>query len=268
MRISARVAAALDAYRRLSRGGVRRRSLAAYPLRRRIGTRRCELVLRDGSRLTAPADEPLLALYREIWIDERYRPAGWRAVARPTVVDVGANVGVFSLWAARRLGAQQIVALEPSPAMAQELRANIARNDVRGVSVLQTAVGGRRRDAVLYRRGPEARNTLYCDDLYGSTFSPAHTVRVVTLDDVFDLHEISCCDLLKLDCEGAEYEILYGASAQTLGRVRHLVLECHEGLNANGPDELESFLREHGFAVTRFAPLDIEGGHLHAERLR
>jgi hypothetical protein len=45
------------------------------------------------------------------------------------------------------------------------------------------------------------------------------------------------------------------------------VLDYHEGVNANGPAELESFLRERGFAVTRFAPLDVEGGHLHAERL-
>lgn len=268
MRISARVAAALGAYRRLSRGGVRRRSLVAYPLRRRVGARRCELVLRDGSRLTAPADEPLLPLYCEIWIDERYRPAGWSSVRRPTVVDIGANVGVFSLWAARRLGAQRIVAVEPSPAMASALLGNLTSNRVQGAFVLQAAVGGCRRDALLHRRGDESRNTLFEVDRYGSTFSAAHTVRVVTLDDVFELYAIDCCDLLKLDCEGAEYEILYGCSAQTLGRVRHLVLEYHEGLNANGPDELEAFLREQGFAVTRFAPLDVEGGHLHAERVR
>ncbi|MDX6689288.1 MAG: hypothetical protein QOG15_745 [Solirubrobacteraceae bacterium] len=268
MRISRRIAATLNVYRRLSRSGVRRRSIVAYPVRRRIGARRGDLRLRDGTRLTAPPGEPLLTLYHEIWIADSYRPAGWTAVTRPTVVDIGANIGVFSVWAARRLGAFRIVALEPSPVMAKELLLNLARNRIQGACVLQVAVGGGRRDAVLYRRGAEVMNTLFQGDRYGSAFTAGHTVRVITLDDVFELYDIDCCDLLKLDCEGAEYEILYGCSARTLGRIRHLVLEYHEGLDAGGPDELESFLRERGFAVTRFAPLDIEGGHMHAERMQ
>ena len=152
--------------------------------------------------------------------------------------------------------------------MARELRRNLERNGIEGAPVLQLAVGGSRRDAVLHRRGVEAMNSLFTTDRYGSTFTPVETVRVVTLDDVFEHCAIDRCDLLKLDCEGAEYEILYGAGAETLGRIGNLVLEYHEGMNANGPDELDAFLRERGFAVTRFAPLDVEGGHLHAERRR
>ena len=77
---------------------------------------------------------------------------------------------------------------------------------------------------------------------------------------------IECCDLLKIDAEGSEYDILLGARPETLAKVRHMAIEYHVGLNEHRPEELEAHLERLGFATTRFPPLDVEGGHLHASR--
>jgi FkbM family methyltransferase len=246
--------------------GVRPGSALAYPLRRRLPPRRARLALSGGEVLSAPADEQLLTLFEEIWVRRSYLPAGWQAAPDAVVVDIGANVGVFSVWAARRLAAARIVAVEPSAEAAGALLANLDRNGVNCASVLQVAVGGAAGEATLRRRGPGAMSTLYERDLYGSDFHAAGSVRVVTLDDVFALFALDRCDLLKIDAEGAEYEILLGARPETLAKVRHIAIEYHVGLNEHRPEELEEHLRRQGFAVTRFPPLDVEGGHLHASR--
>ena len=254
------------ALRRLIRIGVRPTSALAYPVLRRLPPRRNRIALAGGGVLVSPPDEQLLTLYEEIWVRRSYLPAGWRAASDATVVDIGANVGVFAVWAARFLPATRIVAVEPSAEAAGALLANLERNGVRGASVLQVAVGGAPGDATLQRRGPGAMSTLFEQDLYGSDFHPAGTVRVITLDDLFALFAIERCDLLKIDAEGAEYDILLGARPETLAKVRHFAIEYHVGLNEHRPEELETHLERLGFEVTRFPPLDVEGGHLHASR--
>jgi FkbM family methyltransferase len=256
----------LKAYRGLVSGGVRRRSALFYPLRRRLPRPENRLELTTGESLVSPVGEPLLALFEEIWIRQSYLPAAWTPIPGPTVVDVGANVGVFSVWAARHLGAARVVAIEPSPRVADALLANLKRNGVENATVLQVALGGERREATLYRRGPAVLDTLFRRDNYGSRFEPAGSVSVTTLDDLFAMHEIEHCDLLKLDCEGAEYEVLFGASSDSLGRIRHIAAEYHVGLNEHGPGSLQRFLEDRDFDVTCFDPRDVEGGHLHASR--
>ena len=70
----------------------------------------------------------------------------------------------------------------------------------------------------------------------------------------------------EIDAEGAEYDILLEARPETLARVRHIAVEYHVGVNEHRPEELESRLEGLGFEVTRFPPLDVAGGHLHASR--
>ena len=202
----------------------------------------------------------------EIWIRRSYLPAGWGDVPRPTVIDVGANVGVFSVWAATQLGAGHVIAVEPSPSTAALLLQNLARNGVSDSCVLQVALGAARSRKILYRRGPAVMDTLFERDSYGSDFRPGPSVPVVTLDDLFAMFVVEHCDLLKLDCEGSEYDILFAASPATLGKIDHIVAEYHIGMNAHDVDALDRFLQDHGLHVTRFPPLDIEGGHLHASR--
>jgi FkbM family methyltransferase len=264
----ARLRSGVAVYRRLSAAGVRRSSLLLFPLRRRIPPRRTQLDLVEGGRLTARPDEPLLSLFDEVWVRDSYLPAGWRPRENALVVDVGANVGTFAVYAHRRLKAQRVVAVEPDPGCARDLLENLRRNGV-DATVIQAAVGGEAREATLYRRGPTSdMNTLFDRDVYGSRFVAETRVRVVTLDALFALIGVERCDLLKLDCEGAEYEALAAAGAETLAKVDHVVLEWHVGLNDHRPEELQSLLEGHGFRVARFPPLDVEGGLLHASRPR
>lgn len=263
----ARVSKCLAAAPLLLRAGVCVGSVLRYPVRRRLGRCRNQLDLRNGISLESPLTEGLLALFKEIWIDRCYAPAGFDVAPGDTVVDIGANVGVFTLWAASRHREVKVVALEPSPWMCGFLRRNIAASGLTNVTVLQSAAGGTTGEGTLYSRGGEAFNSLYCRDVHGSTFVPLARTEILALDDVLGRCDVHRCDLLKLDCEGAEYDILMNAGPATLASIRRISLEYHVGLNDHTPEELVDFLAGRGFGVVRLPQVDPESGYLYARRV-
>jgi hypothetical protein len=84
-----------------------------------------------------------------------------------------------------------------------------------------------------------------------------------------DTNRVARCDLLKLDCEGAEHEILRSASADTLRRIRRVAAEYHEGPQfAHSGRELLELLESASFRIDRFEPLDVGCGVLCATNMR
>jgi FkbM family methyltransferase len=261
-RIADDVKIALRAYR----AGASISSIALYPVRRRIRDRRHQIDLRGGLKLISPSEEPILPMFHRIWGRQVYVPSGYEIRPGDTVVDVGANVGVFTLWAASRSPGVAVIALEPSPTVCRYLQDNVSRNAAGNVTVYQAACGARTGKATLYVQGYETNNSLYPRDVWGSDYAPGYEVDVVTLDDVFALSGVTRCDLLKMNCEGGEYDALFGCTADALGRVQRVAMEYHIGRQERTPDEIADLLRHAGFTVELRPLHDGEGGYLYATR--
>jgi FkbM family methyltransferase len=126
-----------------------------------------------------------------------------------TVVDIGANVGYFSLLFARAVGQDGIVhAFEPNPRLARILRYNLSLNGYRNVVVNQKAVSDRNGSARFYvpKQGHER-----------SSLEPRHSSQIIDvattkLDDYFEPKE-DRVDWIKLDVEGHETKALKGMRA-------------------------------------------------------
>lgn len=122
-----------------------------------------------------------------------------------TFVDVGANVGYFTLLAAS-LGAR-VIAYEPTPAVFARLRQNVALNGFDNVMLVNAAVADQRGTLTLYQSpdDPEANNLFGDGD---------HSVEVaaVALDDDLKERGVQKVDLLKIDAEGAEPMVLLGSA--------------------------------------------------------
>jgi FkbM family methyltransferase len=224
------------------------------------------------SLVSAP-EEPLINLIEEVFVDDCYRLAGLRLRPGEVLVDIGANVGTFALAAAGAFPQAPIICLEPEPKAYAFLEQNVRRNRLPQVRTINTACGGSSGERILYARrlqmnAPTALSTLYTADNYGSEFVREAMVPVISLDRLFGEYEINNCGMLKLDCEGSEYEILLNASRDTLTRIRHIAMEYHVGLTGHEPNELVQWLGECGFSVDRQPLLDEEGGYLYAWRER
>lgn len=120
------------------------------------------------------------------------------------VIDVGANIGLYSLLAASRIGDGRVIALEPDPLTAARLRENTELNRLRNVEVRVEAAGAEHGHARL-TTGLDAENYIVGE---GSTAATT-TVLVSALDDLVDPG--AQVALVKLDVEGFESEVLRGA---------------------------------------------------------
>src|SRR5437867_6694116 len=144
-----------------------------------------------------------------------------------TILDCGANVGIFSVWAARRCPHARIVALEPFPATFAALDANIRDNGladrVRCVQVGLAAAPGQR----LIRTAGDSPNRQL---VLAETDDPTEqTIAIQCLDLAACLrqHGLDDLDLLKLDIEGSEREVLLSTPPDVLARIRHSQREYH-----------------------------------------
>ena len=75
-------------------------------------------------------------------------------------------------------------------------------------------------------------------------------VDCTSLDGIFAAYQLDKCDLLKIDCEGDEYEILLGASPDVLNRIGTVILEWHD-IPGHSPERLEQHLEKAGFSTYR-----------------
>ena len=163
----------------------------------------------------------------EIFVADEYRLAFDylnRAPGRPVVVDLGANIGLFSLACAHRNRAAIVEAYEPAPPNCDQFRANLSLNESLSerVALRQAAVGPETGNIRLsYEESAPASANVFTSA--GKLFD----VEVVSLKDV--LIEISGrVDLLKIDIEGAEYELLRGSDRDLWGRIDAIALELHD----------------------------------------
>jgi FkbM family methyltransferase len=210
----------------------------------------------NGIRIEVP--RRLVQTFKEIFMDECYMKGRKISLpSNPTILDIGANAGYFSLFALGRFSGARVFAFEPVPANFRLLNRQRELNPKADMTCIQKAVAGQGGELVLAFDAADAFTTSAT--VLGSASGQPDTIRVaaVTLHDVFAEYHIEQCDLLKMDCEGAEYGVLYGCPSEDLRRIRRIAMEVHQG---PGPQEnidaLETFLRTNGFK-TRKRPVGM-----------
>lgn len=124
-----------------------------------------------------------------------------------TIVDVGANYGVFSCPLATRLRAAKIFAMEPHEPTCRTLVDNVRRNQLTNVIVSPSAASSVN-GTVRFSDNLSAA----CNRIVQQADAKAKSVRSVRLDDFAVEHGIGFIDFLKIDTEGGDYDVLMGAS--------------------------------------------------------
>jgi len=192
----------------------------------------------------------------EIWAYRKYDYFGYRVTPGEVVVDIGANIGTFSLYAATVCGASRVISFEPFPDNYRVLSNNIQRNELRNVTCVNQAVAGNRGLRTLRLDATDSGSHSL---LIGSV-ERGFEVECCMLDDVFERFGLTKIDYLKMDCEGAEYEVLENAIPK-LQRIGRISMETHDTPERKAED-LEALLCRHGFEVRLFG-----GSRLYATRL-
>lgn len=164
-----------------------------------------------------------------------------------TVVDIGANIGMYALYACRS-GASELIAVEPVPEAAEILSRNLKpfRPNAR-IRIINKAASITQHTQIYMPRisSPYAR-ALKEPSAAGPNAIPVETV---TLDAIISSRSSDRVTILKLDCEGAEWDILSDCSDEALARVDSIRMELHSKQGEDN-DALLDRLEKAGFEVT------------------
>lgn len=207
--------------------------------------------LRNGLSLTlqgGPQDSDALILW-DIYVNQPYTREPLAIRGGDTVVEIGAHVGCFGTWAAKQGSGIRVFSFEADPGNFRYLDRNVKQNRLKGNIATHAAVGSKDGETTLYLHGRgHGGNSLYQEH---ARSAQAVTVPAITLDTIVKKHAIKRIDFLKLDCEGAEYDILGSVSPETLARVRQIAMEHHR-VPGRSVSEIEGKLRAAGFQTKIF----------------
>jgi FkbM family methyltransferase len=166
-----------------------------------------------------------LYIYKEIFVDRCYDLTFDRAA--PVIVDIGANSGLFALRLKQRYPTAKISCYEPFPPNFAQLQHTITINQLESVTPLRKAVGARCGNAKLY---------IHKRNMGGHSFYATEALSEDCVDvEVIDLRSIldelrQEVDLLKVDCEGAEFDILMSLTAAEARKIRQIIVETTSAL--------------------------------------
>ena len=214
----------------------------------RAGERQ-SLRLRSGLEFEVLHKDRSFPILAEVLDRQVYRPgllAPSQLSPDPVVIDIGGNIGASAVYFLTQMPTARCLVFEPEPDNYALLKTNLKRNGFESrATALQQGVAGSEGHRTLYFATNSPTNSMYRPEM-GSPIE----VECTSLQRIFDTHRIDHCDLMKIDCEGAEYEILMTAPGPLLGRVRRIILEWHQVLD-HTPEALEEHLRRAGFRTYR-----------------
>jgi FkbM family methyltransferase len=202
---------------------------------------------------------------KEIILDRCYEKDFMKIQDGGNIIDIGASIGDFSILMAREYPHSKIIAFEPHPIAYEMAVLNIKTNGISNIALQNNAVGANAYKKECHFAATPEESTSLCEVRDESKSSSMQMVNFISFKrTVEDLQHV---DLVKMDCEGGEYDILLNSSVELLQRIKCFSLEWHDGIVSNTHKDLEVHLKKCGFDVRiYYNPVHADIGLLFATR--
>ncbi len=175
--------------------------------------------------------------------------------AQGPIIDIGGHIGLFSMLASSLRHNLPIYSFEPHDGNFELLKRNLKDNGVQNVTAIREAVSDRVGEADLILSQQDLNHSLA---LAIEPTGKTQTVPTTTLERIFEQYKIDHCGLLKIDCEGSEYEILYSTPKSVFDKIKAIFLEYHEWSEKGLADALKIHLEKMGFKVKKIPNAKME----------
>jgi FkbM family methyltransferase len=167
-----------------------------------------------------------------------------------TVIDIGAHIGRYTITSSKQVGKTgKVVAIEADPDNFQLLKRNIALNKLTNVMPLNYAVFSERTRMKLYEQSASAK---YNSLMLARAARTKNYVEVEadTLDSILKLNEVNQVNWIKIDVEGAEFEVLKGSTKTLSSENMSLLIEIHNIEDPRHHHNIVDFLKYHDYEIT------------------
>ena len=167
-----------------------------------------------------------------------------------TVIDIGAHIGRYTITSSKQVGnTGKVVAIEADPDNFQLLKRNIVLNNLTNVLPLNYAVFSTRTRMKLYEQSASAK---YNSVMLARAAKTKNYVEVNadTLDSILKQNGINQVNWIKIDVEGAEFEVLKGSNKTLSSNDISLLVEIHNIDDPSHYDNILNFLKYHNYEIT------------------
>lgn len=179
------------------------------------------LFLKNGYKLKLRTNSTDLQAFANVWLLEEYNEKEFKIMENDTVIDIGAHIGFFTLYASQFCNKGRILSFEPIKENYDLLLENIQINNILNVTAFNQAVYNEKKTVKIYLSKDQAAHSSYSEQ---TNFVE---VESISLKEIIDSYKISICNFLKLDCEGAEYDILKALPDEYFKNIMKICLEYH-----------------------------------------
>ena len=215
---------------------------------------------RSGLKIKIRVNSTDLMALTHVWMIQEYSGDDFPISNDDVIIDVGAHIGLFALFASQFCKNGKIFCYEPIKENYKILIENIEMNQIQNIFPNNLAVTKETSRVKIFLNDDQSGHSMF---IQNKNFVE---VDSKSLSDIFIDNGIKECDFLKLDCEGAEYEIVESLSADLFTKINKTVIEYH--MVDTKPELLEQLinkLKQFSFSVhTR--PLFVDIGFLFAKK--
>ena len=205
------------------------------------------LEARNGAKYILRPNSADRGIINEICANHIYTPKGFEIKEKDVVLDIGAQVGIFSIYASKYAKKGKVYAFEPVKDNFTQLKENIALNKNKNIIPLNLAVSSKNEKKTIFLSDDNTGGHSLYKELVNS--SKKIIVEAISLNYFFNKYNLRKVDFLKLDCEGAEYDILFNVTKANLRKVRQISLEYHNIDKNKNVEKMKEFLEENGFKI-------------------
>lgn len=177
-----------------------------------------------------------LQAFANVWLLEEYKERGFEINNEDTIIDIGGHVGLFSMYASIKCKSGKIFTYEPIKENFQLMKENIQLNKLTNINIFNLGVSDKNGKKKIFLNKDSSGHSFYAKT------DQWIEINTISLNDIFKTNNIEKCHFLKLDCEGAEFEILEGLNEQYFEKIEKLCLEYH--IFENDSDKFQKLKRK------------------------
>ena len=176
------------------------------------------------------------------------------------VLDLGANLGIISILLSKKFPFLKIYSYEASPINYQNFLKNIRDNNCTNIVPYNFAVWSKSNLTLKIPTSPtnSGGSSVYYKPEYFSQY-PVSEIQTISLEDIFIHNNIDSCKLMKIDVEGAEYEIFKTFPQKKLNLIKNIGIEFHK-CEASNLIDLKQILKDNNIKIV--CEFNAAGGKL------
>jgi FkbM family methyltransferase len=198
----------------------------------------------------------------ETWNENVYRIHEYQFKDNAVFLDIGANIGSVSLYVDNfnkvrdEYNKIKVYSVEPEPNNLLLLKENIKNNPTENITVINNAIWHEQKTVLITNKGGNS-------SIINETNDESVEVLAITIQDFIDLYGIDEIDVVKIDIEGAEFDLIINTPPETLAKIKYITLEFDKSFDGRFGIMVEKLSKQFGLEILGSPE---RGGYIYGNR--